>query len=218
MDHAFQKQIVESLILASDVPIPDSKIASIVEELTPKAVKDIVDELNAEYSEQKRSFFITRVAGGFQFNTRKDVSPWLKQLFKGRMRPRLSQASLESLAIIAFRQPISRVEIDTIRGVNSGGVLKNLLERNLISISGRADTAGKPLLYGTTREFLRYLGINDISELPKPREIEEIMGKLDASDEVTENILAALTDLETDDLEEAESENNREATADDKAE
>lgn len=218
MDHAFRKQIVESLILASDVPIPDNKIASIIEELTPKGVKDIVDELNAEYSKQKRSFFITRVAGGFQFNTRKDVSPWLKQLFKGRMRPRLSQASLESLAIIAFRQPISRVEIDAIRGVNSGGVLKNLLERNLISISGRADTAGKPLLYGTTREFLRYIGINDISELPKPREIEEIMGKLDASDEVTENILAALTDLESAELEEEASDNNQEAAADDKAE
>lgn len=216
MDHAFQKQIVESLILASDVPISDTKIASIVDELTPKVIKDIIEELNTDYSKQKRSFFITRVAGGFQFNTRKEFAPWLKQLFKGRMRPRLSQAGLESLAIIAFRQPISRVEIDAIRGVNSGGVLKNLLERNLISIAGRADTPGKPLLYGTTREFLRYLGINDISDLPKPREIEEIMGKLDANDEVTENILAALTDLESaEEIEAVETDNNQK---DDKAE
>lgn len=196
MNHEYQKQIVEGLIFASDVPISENKIASIVEELTPKQVSGIIEELNAEYSKNSRAVFITRIAGGFQLNTREDLSPWIKQLYKGRMRPRLSQASLESLAIVAFRQPVSRVEIDAIRGVNSGGVIKNLLERNLISIAGRADGPGKPLIYGTTREFLRYIGINDISELPKPREIEEIMGKLDASEEITENIIEALADLD----------------------
>jgi segregation and condensation protein B len=193
MQHDFLKNIIEALIFASDVPISESKIAAIVEDATPAVVKKIVDELNAEFSRENRSFFITRIAGGYQINTRKDLAPWIKKLFKGKSRPRLSQAGLESLAIIAFRQPISRVEVDAIRGVHSGGVLKNLLERNLIAISGRGEGVGKPLLYGTTKEFLQYLGVNDVSDLPKPKEIEEIMGKLDASAESTEHILEALT-------------------------
>ena len=196
MTHANQKQIVEALIFANDDPISENKIAEHVDGLTGKKVKNIVEELNTEYTKQKRAFFITKVAGGFQFNTRKEHASWVKKLFKGRMRPRLSQASLESLAIVIFKQPISRVEIDHVRGVNSGGVLKNLLERNLISITGRSDGPGKPLLYGTTKEFLRYLGINDITELPKPREIEEIMGKLEGGEGVSEDILEALTAVE----------------------
>lgn len=197
MEAIVQKQIVEALILASDVPISDAKIAAIVEELTPKQVKEMVDELNSEYAAASRAFFITRVAGGYQFNTHKELAPWIKKLFKGRSKPKLSQAALESLAIIAFRQPISRTEIDAIRGVHSGGVLKHLLERNLVAISGRSEHVGKPLLYGTTPEFLRYFGINDISELPKPREIEEIMGKLDGDQEISAEIIEALTEVET---------------------
>lgn len=197
MDNGKQKQIIEALILASDVPLPDSKIAGFVEQMTPQQVKEIVDELNSEYDAGNRGFFITKVAGGYQINTRKNLAPWIKKLFKGRSRPKLSQAGLESLAIIAFRQPISRTEIDAIRGVHSGGVLKNLLERNLVAISGRSEEVGKPLLYGTTPEFLRYFGINDISELPKPKEVEEIMGKLDGSQEISAEIIEALAEVET---------------------
>ncbi len=196
MDSDFQKQVVEALIFASDTPISEQKIAGYVEELTPKQVKDLVEQLNAEYARSQRAIFIARVAGGFQITTREEFAPWIKKLYKGRARPRLSQAALEALAIIAFKQPISRTEIDAIRGVHSGGVLKNLLERNLIAIAGRSEEVGKPLLYGTSKEFLRYFGINDISDLPKPREIEEIMGKLEGGGEVSEQILAALTDLE----------------------
>ncbi len=196
MENDFKKQIVEALIFASDVPISENKIAGYVEELTPKQVKEIVEQLNREYKESKRAIFVTRVAGGYQITTRQEFAPWIKKLYKGRAKPRLSQAALESLAIIAFKQPISRAEIDAIRGVHSGGVLKNLLERNLIAIAGRSEEVGKPLLYGTSKEFLRYFGINDISELPKPREIEEIMGKLDKSAEVSDQILEALTTVE----------------------
>jgi segregation and condensation protein B len=190
------KHVVEGLVFASDVPISENKISAIIPEVTPARVNKIIEELNAEFSKENRAFFITRVAGGYQVNTRKDLAPWIRKLLRGRNRPRLSHAGLESLAIIAFRQPVSRVEIDGIRGVHSGGVLKNLLERNLIAIAGRGDGVGKPLLYGTTREFLQYLGVNDVSELPKPKEIEEIMGKLDASEESTENLIEALTGSE----------------------
>lgn len=196
MEYEYQKQIVEALIFASDVPISESKISNIVEGLSKEKIKKIVEELNQEYLENHRSFFITRVAGGFQFNSHKPFARWIKKLYKGRARPRLSQASLESLAIIAFNQPISRPEVDAIRGVYSGGVLKNLLERNLISIGSRAETVGKPLLYGTTTEFLRYFGLNDISELPKPKEIEEIMEQAQDKQEISEEVIETLTELE----------------------
>lgn len=197
MDHDFQKQIVEALIFASDVPISERKIADLVEDLNSKKIKQIVEELNADYQKNKRAFFVANVAGGFQLNTRKEFVPWLKKLYKGRLRTRLSQASLESLAIITFKQPVSRYEVDAIRGVNSSGVVKNLLERNLICIAGRSTGPGKPLLYGTTKEFLRYFGINDISELPKPKEIEEIMGQLKVQEGIDEDILEALTETDS---------------------
>lgn len=197
MDHAFQKQIVEALIFASDVPISAKKIADLEEELDSRKIKKIVEELNSDYQKSKRAFFIANVAGGFQLNTRKDFTPWLKKLFKGRLRTRLSQASLESLAIITFKQPLSRIEVDAIRGVNSGGVIKTLLERNLVCIAGRSEGPGKPLLYGTTKEFLRYFGINDIADLPKPKEIDEIMGKLDQEEGISESIIETLTETES---------------------
>ena len=198
MQHDLLKNVVEALVFASDVPISENRIAAIIEDATPGEINRMIAELNTDFSKENRAFFITRVAGGYQVNTRKDLAQWIKKLFRGRSRPRLSQAGLESLAIIAFKQPISRVEIDAIRGVHSGGVLKNLLERNLVAIAGRGEGAGKPLLYGTTKEFLQYLGVNDISELPKPKEIEEIMGKLDASAESTEYLIEALTAAEED--------------------
>jgi segregation and condensation protein B len=196
MEYDFKKQIVESLIFASDVPISEKKIVNFVEGLSSKQVIKIVEELNQEYLEGRRSFYITRVAGGFQFNSRKEFASWIKKLFKGRARPKLSQAALESLAIIAFKQPISRVAVDAIRGVHSGGVIKNLLERNLISIAGRAETVGKPILYGTTTEFLRYFGINNVSDLPKPKELEEIMGKLDGGEEYSQELIHLISGQE----------------------
>ena len=197
MDDDYKKQIIEALIFASDVPISNNKIASIIEDdLTPGQVNKIVEELNSEYANQKRAYCIIEIAGGFQINTRKDLAPWIKKLFKGRLKTRLSQAGLESLAIITFKQPISRTEVDAIRGVNSIGVLKNLLERNLIAIAGRSKGPGKPLLYGTTREFLQYLGLNDIEALPKPREIAELMGKLEKGDGIAENIIEALSKID----------------------
>lgn len=197
MDADLQKQVVEALIFASDAPISENKIAAMVEDVTPKQVEKIVAALNREYSQSRRAFFIQKVAGGFQIHTQSQFAPWIKKLFKGRAKPRLSQAGLEALAIIAFKQPISRVAVDAIRGVHSGGVIKNLLERNLICIAGRSEGQGKPLLYGTTKEFLGYIGINDISELPRPREIEEIMGKV-GEGQMSEELLQALTEVEED--------------------
>ncbi len=196
MEHDFQKQVVEALIFASDAPLSENKIATLVDGLTGHRVNQIVEELNREYKKSHRTFFIKKVAGGFQFASRAEYANWIKKLYKGRAKPRLSQASLETLAIVAFKQPVTRTEIDAIRGVDSGGVLKTLLERNFITIAGRADTVGKPLLYKTTDEFLKYFGLNDISELPKPKEIEEILGEVEKDRAISEEVVQTLSELE----------------------
>lgn len=180
MDYAFKKQIIEALIFASDTPISDAKLIQIVEELEQETLRKVIEDLNQEYHDSHRSFLISMVGGGYQIVTRPEYSPWLKQMFRGKIKTRLTQASLEVLAIIAFKQPISRPQIDAIRGANCDGVVKNLLERNLIEIAGRADSVGKPLLYKTTEEFLRYFGINEITDLPKPKEINELIRSEDS--------------------------------------
>lgn len=169
------KCVVEALVFASDEPIPSRQIQEIVENVTPAQIRKIMDTLNLEYKQTGRAFQIVEAAGGFQMVTRETYSQWLRRLFQKKIKSRLSQAALETLSVIAFRQPVSRTEVDAIRGVNSEGVIHTLLERKLITLSGRGDGPGRPLLYKTTKEFLRYFGINDIADLPKPREIEELL-------------------------------------------
>lgn len=170
------KKIVEALIFASDSPISENRIKNIILELDAVQINEIIDKLNDEYDQNEHAFKIVRLAGGFQFVSRAEYAHYIKQYYKGRAKSRLSRAALETLAIVAFKQPISRPEIDSVRGVNSDGVVKNLLERNLIQISGRSETIGRALLYSTTPEFLQYFGVNGIADLPKPREIEELLG------------------------------------------
>lgn len=169
------KAIVEAVIFASEEPISAQRIAQVIDGATPKQVHEAIDALNREYEETGRSFFVKKFAGGYQLVTRPEFGSWVRRVLKSGTRPRLSRAALETLAIIAFKQPVSRVEIDFIRGVNSDGVLRSLLERNLIAIAGRADTVGRPLLYKTTQEFLRYFGLNSLDELPRPKEIDELL-------------------------------------------
>jgi segregation and condensation protein B len=169
------KQIVEAVIFASDIPIPIEQIRGLIEETTPGQVKKVIEDLNLEYIQANRSFHIIHVAGGYQMVTRGNYSQWVKKLFLRRSKSRLTQAALETLSVIAFRQPVSKTDVSAIRGVNCDGVLKTLLERKLVTISGRGDGPGKPLLYKTTNEFLRYFGVNDIADLPKPRELDDLL-------------------------------------------
>jgi segregation and condensation protein B len=150
---------------------PEEQIVTIDQRL----VRKLIDDLNAEYEETGRAFRIVEVAGGFQFATVREFGEYVALLSKEKQRRRLSPAALETLAIIAFRQPISKPEIESIRGVNSDQVLLSLLEKNLVAITGRSESVGRPLLYGTTEEFLRIFGLNSLNELPKLREIEELM-------------------------------------------
>lgn len=180
------KSIVEALIFAAEKPISASSLAGYFEDLNGFAIEEVVALLNDEYIQTGRAFQIVQVAGGYQINTRPEFAGWIKKMYAGKAPTKLTQASLEALAIIAFNQPISKTEVSAIRGVNSDGVIKNLLERRLIQISGRGEGVGRPLLYTTTPEFLQYFGINEIEDLPKPREIEELFGESKFADQIIE--------------------------------
>lgn len=200
--------ILEALIFASDEPLTFKQIKELLapneadaeaspeeqapgrgrrakaRQLTITRVKRALDRLNADFAETGRVFRIVEVAGGFAFQTTADYGAWVGRLFAERSRRRLTQSALETLAIIAFKQPISKPAIEGIRGVNAEYVVKSLLERNLISIVGREDSPGRPLLYGTTKHFLKHFGLSSINDLPKPREIKDL---LSADDELAVN-------------------------------
>ena len=182
------KRIVEALIFASSDPISVESIQDIFqgfgENGKPVRIETIqivsaVEELNRQYEKNGAAYRISKAAGGFQFATLPQYAEWVGRLYEEKARRKLSQAALETLAIIAYKQPVSKPEVEAIRGVNADYVVRTLLERNLITLIGRAATVGRPLLYGTTKDFLKYFGINDLSELPKPREIDEILSEVD---------------------------------------
>jgi segregation and condensation protein B len=159
--------IVEGLLFASDAPLEPERIRDVLALETVEAARDLVVSLRERYEREARVFQIAEVAGGYRMVTRPELAPWLVRLARARTRVRLSRAALEALAIVAYKQPVSRPEIDAVRGVNSEGVLENLLERRLVRIAGRKDAPGRPFLFETTREFLVAFGLRDIDDLPK---------------------------------------------------
>jgi segregation and condensation protein B len=181
------KQIIEALLFATDEPLSVKDMLEIFGEfeagelpqrrVNEDAVLHAIEELNSEYGATNRSMHIVKVAGGYQFATLPHFATWLGRMVKEKSKRKLSISALESLAVIAYKQPVTKPEIESIRGVNADYVIRTLMERNLITIVGRATTPGRPLLYGTTRDFLKHFGLNDLSELPKPREIEELMAE-----------------------------------------
>ncbi|HQI42006.1 MAG: SMC-Scp complex subunit ScpB [Ignavibacteriales bacterium UTCHB2] len=181
MDKSYNS-IIEVLIFSSDEPISENEIIRAIKgidgediEITPDNISETVDLLNKSYEENGRSFRIKKIANGFVFVTTEIFAKYVGYLSSEKSKRRLSQAALETLAIIAYKQPVTKPELEQIRGVNSDYILTSLLEKNLITIIGRAESIGRPLLYGTTTEFLKYFGLYNLSDLPKPREIEEIM-------------------------------------------
>lgn len=185
MEASEKRRIVEALILSSAEPLSAAKIAEIIPYCNEGQTKDLINELNTEYSEQDRSFEIWEVAGGFQIRTRAEFSGYLQKLQKERAM-RLSPAALETLSIIAYRQPVTRAEVEDVRGVDAGATVKSLLERHLIRIAGQREVPGRPMLYGTTRRFLEVFGLERLKDLPTLREIDELareQGLLDKAGE-----------------------------------
>ena len=173
MERDEQRRIVEALVLASPEPISGARIAQLIPGCKPGAAKDLVNELNTHYQETDRAFEIWEVAGGYQIRTRAEFSGYLQKLQKQRPL-RLSRAALETLSIVAYRQPATRAEIEQVRGVDAGPVVKSLLERQLVKIVGQREVPGRPMLYGTTRRFLEVFGLKGLGDLPALRELEEL--------------------------------------------
>ncbi len=166
------KAILEALIFVSESPLSLERMAGVLPDCPRKALRESLAELVREYEEKRDGALeIVQVAGGYQVRTRPEFGPWIGKLRQQRFT-RLSRAALETLAIIAYRQPVTRAEIESIRGVDAGGVLGTLLERRLLRILGRKEVPGRPILYGTTQEFLELFGLKSLKELPTLREIE----------------------------------------------
>jgi segregation and condensation protein B len=164
--------LVEALVFAAERPLSAAQLAEILE-VGQADVVGALDELSASCDRQQRGVFLQQVAGGFQLRTRPEYADFLRKL--GRRRPfRFSRAAMETLAIIAYRQPITRPEIEYLRGVDSGSVLKTLMEKHLVRILGKKDVPGKPMIYGTTAEFLELFGLADLASLPTLREFSEL--------------------------------------------
>lgn len=208
MEASQQRRVIEALILASPDPVTLQRLVAIVAGLTPAVAKDRINELNAEYEAQSRAFDIWEVAGGFQVRTRAEFSGYVQQLRKDRPL-RLSQAALESLAIVAYKQPLTRAELELVRGVDSGAVLRSLLDRRLLRLLGHREVPGRPLIYGTGKRFLEVFGLESLKELPSLRELEELAreqgvvladqeaGESESAEETTES--AEGTDVEAPD-------------------
>jgi segregation and condensation protein B len=167
------KLILESLLFSTETPLRLEKLDEIFPDTHLKDLREIMSELKEEYDTLNRSFAIREVANGFQFYTKTEYSPWIKKFKK--IRPaRLSPATLETIAIIAYKQPITRAEIEDVRGVDAGGILRALLEKNLIKIIGKKDVPGKPLIYSTTPKFLTMFGLKALKELPTLEDISQV--------------------------------------------
>ncbi|MBI4655829.1 MAG: SMC-Scp complex subunit ScpB [Elusimicrobia bacterium] len=167
MEEQELKAIIETLLFITDHPLPVSRLCQVLDRKDEAEVLEAVNGLKRTYDDEKRPLQINEIAGGFQMATRSEYGQWVRRLFHSRMTIRLSTAALETLSIIAYKQPITRAEVESIRGVEVIGPLETLIERRLITIVGRKETVGRPLLYGTTMEFLRQFGLKSLDDLPR---------------------------------------------------
>ena len=174
MDESQQRSIVEALILGAQEPLSAQRIAGLIPRCKPAAVKRFVEELNGAYKSEGRAFEIWEVAGGYRVRTLPEFAPYIQQLQPTRPL-RLSPAALETLAIVAYRQPVTRAEVEQVRGVDAGAMLRSQLERKLMRIAGHREVPGRPLLYGTNRRFLEVFGLDRLGDLPRLRELEELL-------------------------------------------
>ena len=167
-------RIIEALLFAYPSPITQAQLNQVFDKPVPN-LKDAINRLNHSYNKLDKPYLINSIAGGFQLVTNPDYDIWIRRLLGKSNKLTLSNAALDTLAIIAYKQPIGRYDIEAIRGVDSSGVIKTLLTRNLIIIKGRGDGPGRPLLYSTTKSFLEYFGLNRLSDMPKLKEVSELI-------------------------------------------
>lgn len=166
------KQAVEAILFVCDDPISETKLRDLLPDVKPAEIKEAITALRSDYESGGRAFSLEEVADGYQLLTRPQYADIIARLKKSRVEKKLSAAALETLAIIAYKQPIKRADLEAIRGVASGEVLRALMERNLVKIVGRENVPGAPVQYGTTKEFLEVFGLRSIEDLPRPEEMK----------------------------------------------
>ncbi|MBW2450617.1 MAG: SMC-Scp complex subunit ScpB [Deltaproteobacteria bacterium] len=176
------KYIIESLLFVADEPLPVDRIKKILIQVETREIREAMAELTAEYEARGGGFYLDEVAGGYQIRTRPQYTEWIKKLIQPKPL-RLSKPALETLVIIAYKQPIIRSDIEHLRGVDCGGVIRALLERKLIRVLGRKEIAGRPLIYATTKRFLEIFDLKNLRDLPTPKEIEELAAATNEGDQ-----------------------------------
>jgi len=176
------KYIIESLLFVADEPLPVDRIKKILIQVETREIRETMAELTAEYEARGGGFYLDEVAGGYQIRTRPRYTDWIKKLIQPKPL-RLSKPALETLVIIAYKQPIIRSDIEHLRGVDCGGVIRALLERKLIRVLGRKEIAGRPLIYATTKRFLEIFDLKNLRDLPTPKEIEELAAATNEGDQ-----------------------------------
>jgi segregation and condensation protein B len=182
-DHQL-KSAIEALVFSSGNPLSLDRIKNIFEDASAVQIEEQVRQLQQDYIDRGSGLMLAEVAGGYQLATRPEQFEWIRKFKTVKTTTKLSKPALETLAIVAYKQPITRSEVEAIRGVNIGGIMRNLMERRLVKIVGKKDVPGKPMMYGTTLEFLQYFGLNDLSALPTLKEFQE----LEAGEEVMEEV------------------------------
>ena len=182
-DHQL-KAAIEALLFVSGNPLSTDRLRGIFDEATPESINQQLQALRQEYEDRGSGLMLAEVAGGWQLATRPEQFGWIRKFKSVKVSTKLSRPALETLAIVAYKQPITRTEVEAIRGVNIGGIMRNLMERRLIKIVGKKDVPGKPMMYGTTPEFLQYFGMKDLSGLPTLKEFQELEAGEDVMEEV----------------------------------
>ena len=178
------KNIIESLLFVADEPLSIDRFKNIIGQAETKEIRQALEELGADYEARQGGFYLNQVAGGYQIRTRSEYMEWIKRLLQPKPL-RLSKAALETLAIIAYKQPVIRSDVEHIRGVDCGGVLRVLLERKFIRVPGRKEIPGRPLIYATTKRFLEVFDLKNLKDLPTPKEIEEFGSALSENMDAT---------------------------------
>gem|GEM_PF-631442 len=179
------KSAIESLLFIAGNPLSLDRLTGIFEEATKEQIEAQIGVLKQEYETRGSGIMLAEVAGGYQLATRPENAAWIRKFRSVKVSSKLSKPALETLAIVAYKQPITRSEVEVIRGVNIGGIMRNLMERRLVKIVGKKDVPGKPMMYGTSLEFLQYFGLKDLSSLPTLKEFQE----LEAGEEVMEEMI-----------------------------
>ena len=180
------KPALEALLFIAGSPLSLERLNGLFEESSPEQIEAQLQVLRQEYDERQAGIMLVEVAGGYQLATRPEQAVWIRKFKAVKVSTKLSRPALETLAIVAYKQPITRTEVEVVRGVNIGGIMRNLMERRLVKIVGKKDVPGKPMMYGTTADFLQYFGLKDLSALPTLKEFQE----LEAGEEIMEELPA----------------------------